>query len=90
MAKNSEVTEVNTQLKSDLSVCEKHLENVMRLNKTIESELAKFKELNSQAIKKLQEPMRDVSNMSSKATPRKWSESQRMTATGGFESSYGS
>lgn len=46
----------------------------MRINKSIESELAKFKEVNLMAIKKLQEPMRDVSNSSvPKATPRKWS-----------------
>lgn len=47
--------------------------------------------MNMTAIKKLQEPMRDLSNnYSSKMTPRKWSESSRMTATGtgGFESNY--
>lgn len=58
----------------------------MRVNKNIESELAKFKEVNLMAIKKLQEPMRDVSNSCvPKVNPRKWSESSRMTATGGFE-----
>ena len=89
LAKNNEVTEVNTQLKNDLKVCEKHLENVLRLNKAIETELSKFKAINLMAIKKLQEPMRDTSNnYSTKMTPRKWSESSRMTATGGFESNY--
>ena len=89
MAKNSEVTDVNVQLKNDLKVCEKHLENVVRLNKTIETELSKFRELNLMAIKKLQEPMRDTSNnYGLKLTPRKWSESSRMTATGGFENNY--
>ena len=37
MAKNSEVTDVNTQLRNDLKVCERHLENVMRLNKGIDT-----------------------------------------------------
>lgn len=36
MARNAEVTEVNTQLKNDLKVCEKHWDNVTRLNKNIE------------------------------------------------------
>lgn len=58
MARNSEVSEVNLQLKSDLKVCEKHLDNVTRQNKNIESELSKFKEVNLAAIKKLQEPFR--------------------------------
>ncbi len=89
MAKNNEVTDVNDQLKNDLKVCEKHLENVLRLNKTVEVELSKFKDLNLMAIKKLHEPMRDTSNnYSSKMTPRKWSECSRMTATGGFENNY--
>jgi hypothetical protein len=35
MAKNNEVTDVNTQLRNDLKVCERHLENVLRLNKNI-------------------------------------------------------
>lgn len=83
------MTDVNAQLRNDLKVSEKHLENVLKLNKTIETELLKFKELNLMAIKKLQEPMRDMSNnYSSKMTPRKWSESSKMTATGGFEGNY--
>jgi hypothetical protein len=89
LAKNSEVTEVNSQLKNDLKVCEKHLENVLKLNKTVEMELSKFKEMNMMTIKKLQETMREASNnYNTKMTPRKWSESSRMTATGGFESNY--
>ena len=76
---------MNCQLKNDLKVCEKHLENVLRLNKSIEVEVSKFREVNMIAIKKLQEPMRDISNdFASKPTPRKWSEASRMTATGGF------
>ena len=36
------------------------------------------------AIKKLQEPMKDVSNCQAVNYNRKWSNSSRMTATGGF------
>lgn len=88
MARNSEVTDVNAQLNGDLKVCERHLENVLRVNKTMEAELGKFKEVNMLAIKKLQEPMKDSSNtfaVKAPKTPRKWSESSRMTATGGFD-----
>jgi|JI61114C2RNA_FD_contig_71_1522219_length_1189_multi_2_in_0_out_0_1 hypothetical protein len=46
--------EVNLQLKNDLNVCEKHWENVVRINKNMEGELGKFKEVNLLAIKKLQ------------------------------------
>lgn len=69
----------------DLKVCERHLENVLRVNKNIEVELSKFKEVNKQAIKKLQEPMRDVSNTTTQMnrTSGKWSTASRMTATGG-------
>ena len=57
----------------------------MRVNKNIEIELTKFNELNHQTIKKLQEPMRDVSNnpLSVHRVVGKWSTSSRMTATGG-------
>lgn len=73
LAKNNEVTDVNSQLKNDLKVCERHLENVIRLNKSIEAELNKWKEVNQIAIRKLQEPMKDMSNnFVSKPTPRKW------------------
>lgn len=73
LAKNNEVTDVNSQLRNDFKVCERHLENVIRLNKSIEAELNKWKEVNQVAIRKLQEPMKDMSNnFVSKATPRKW------------------
>lgn len=36
MARNGEVTEVNVQLKNDLKVCEKHWDNVARINKNLE------------------------------------------------------
>ena len=48
---------MNCQLKNDLKVCEKHLENVLRLNKSIEVEVSKFREVNMIAIKKLSEVM---------------------------------
>jgi len=78
---------VNGQLRNDLKVCEKHLENVLRVNKNIEVELAKYHDVNTVAIKKLQEPMRDVSNTSSSVAQQnkvmgKWSTASRMTATG--------
>lgn len=43
MSKNGEITDVNTQLNNDLKVCERHLENVLRMNKSIEVELAKLR-----------------------------------------------
>ena len=53
----------------------------------MEQELVKYHDINSVTIKKLQEPMRDVSNTGSSAAQHnrvmgKWSTASRMTATG--------
>lgn len=59
-------------------MCERHLDNVGRINKAVEIEIAHMKEVNLQAIKKLQQP---VSGRScSQGTPfAKWENSSLAT-----------
>lgn len=57
LAKNNEIVEVNTQLKDDLKVCVRHLENVSRINKCVETEILQMQQVNQTVIKKLQEPI---------------------------------
>jgi Mg2+ and Co2+ transporter CorA len=35
IAKNNEIVEVNSQLKDDLTVCQRHLDNLTRNNRTL-------------------------------------------------------
>ena len=35
ISKNNEIVEINEQLSDDLKVCQRHLENVVRVNKSI-------------------------------------------------------
>lgn len=37
LSKNEEITEVNQQLNEDLKVCQRHLDNVGRINKALDS-----------------------------------------------------
>ena len=43
IGKNLETEQINYQLKKDLEVCQKHLENVQRNNRGVEDNLVKFK-----------------------------------------------
>jgi hypothetical protein len=69
------------------------LENVIRVNKNVDAELGRFRDLNLMAMKKLQEPMRDVANSThpvlemTRNSATKWNNVSRMTATGGLDSS---
>ena len=39
LGRNGEIQEVNGQLKQDLKVCERHMENVLRANRYLEEEI---------------------------------------------------
>ncbi len=80
MAKNNEIVEINSQLKEDLKVCQRHLENVVRSNKIVENELGNLHQANLTAIKKLQEPFAEkIQNFANKNT--KWELSSRATGS---------
>ena len=55
--RNLEIDEINAQLKRDLEVCQKHLENVSRVNSSVSAELQKFKKTNTFVIQKLKQPL---------------------------------
>ena len=57
ITKNLEVEDINAQLKMDLDVCKRHLENVYRANATVTEELELYKKTNMLVIKKLKKPL---------------------------------
>lgn len=73
--------EVNEKLGNDLKVCQKHEENVVRINKNMEAEIQALKETSLKAISKLQEPFSNVTNQPFPNPPTyaKWSMSSRAT-----------
>lgn len=87
IAKNNEIADVNQQLREDLKVCQRHLENVGRINKSIENEVQCLLETNLKAINKLQEPFANRNNANSYIPSGKWGNTSRITdyETGDFE-----
>lgn len=89
LSKNNEIMEVNEKLGNDLKVCQKHQENVVRVNKNMEAEIQGLKETNLKAISKLQEPFSNLSNQPFPNPPTyaKWTMSSRATNfdTGDFD-----
>lgn len=65
IAKNNEITEVNDQLRDDLTVCQRHLDNLTRVNKSLESEINSLHQTNLKAISKLREPFANKHNYNS-------------------------
>lgn len=62
ISKNNEITEVNEQLSDDLKVCERHLDNLARVNKSLETEIKTLHDTNIKAISKLREPFTSRTN----------------------------
>ena len=71
----------------DLKVCQRHLDNVSRVNKSLEAETEGLKDTNLKAISKLQEPLANRTNTTYYAPTGKWATSSRATdfETGEFE-----
>ena len=92
LTKNNEIAEVNQKLSTDLKVCQKHQENVSKLNRNLDNEIAHLKETSLKAISKLQEPFNfrpAASPFNNSTNYAKWSASSRATdfQTGDFERS---
>jgi hypothetical protein len=90
LTKNNEIAEVNEKLVNDMKVCEKHQENVQKINKNLDVEIQKLKETSLKAISKLQEPLNYKPNgapFTNVHNFTKWSFSSRATdfETGDFE-----
>ena len=62
LSKNNEISDVNEKLSNDLKVCQRHQENVQKINKNLDLEVAHLKEMSQKAINKLQEPFNFRSN----------------------------
>ena len=77
IAKNNEIVEINEQLREELKVCQRHLENVGRVNKSLENEVQSLHETNIKAISKLQEPFGNRTN--SYLPSGKWGTTSRVT-----------
>lgn len=60
------------QLKDDLKVCKKHLENVCRVNRQVENELVQIEEGSLMAIKKMQAPISNRASQGAKWTCASW------------------
>ena len=43
ITKNNEISEVNEKLNTDLNVCQKHQENVLKINKSLDGEIQRLK-----------------------------------------------
>lgn len=91
LAKNSEIVEVNAQLKDDLAVCQRHLDNLARLNRSLEGEIGTLHQTNLKAISKLREPFANRASgqlpQPSSSSYEKWAGASRATnfETGDFE-----
>ena len=96
LTKNNEIADVNEKLSGDLSVCQKHQENVQKINKNLDLEVQQLKDTSLKAISKLQQPFNFKSNQSpfnniinvqNTHNMTKWSYSSRATdfETGEFE-----
>lgn len=77
LGRNEEIKEVNAQLVQDLKVCQRHMENVLRVNRNMEEEIVLFHQANLNAIAKLQQPF---TNRTNRSLPQ-----SRSQATGGWE-----
>lgn len=77
---------MNEQLREDLKVCQRHLENVGRVNKALENEVQGLQETSIKAINKLQEPFSNRTNYNYQSAS-KWGNTSRVTdyETGDFE-----
>lgn len=86
ISKNNEILDMNEQLREDLKVCQRHLENVGRVNKGLESEVQGLHETNLKAISKLHEPFSNRTNYGYQPSG-KWGNTSRVTdyETGDFE-----
>ena len=62
MGRNDEIKEVNGQLGQDLRVCQRHMENVLRVNRGMEEEIALLQQTSMKAIAKLQQPLNNRTN----------------------------
>lgn len=84
-SKNNEIENINQQLDDDLQVCKRHLENVGKINKSLDCEIQILKEVSQKAISKLQEPFSNRTN-----TYGKWGNSSRLTTSesGEWEKTY--
>lgn len=93
LAKNNEIAEVNEQLKDDLAVCQRHLDNLSRVNRSLEEEIGCFHQANLKTINKLREPFANRTTSQTQqqplpaAYPEKWGAASRATdfETGDFE-----
>ena len=81
ISKNNEILEINEQLSDDLKVCQRHLENVARVNKSIETEIQQLHDTNVKAITKLQDPFTNRTNISNfvPSGTGKWGTTSRAT-----------
>lgn len=86
ISKNNEILDVNEQLREDLKVCQRHLENVGRVNKALENEVQGLHETSLKAISKLNEPFSNRTNFAYQPSG-KWGNTSRVTdyETGDFE-----
>ena len=90
LTKNNEIADVNEKLSEDLKVCQKHQENVQKINKNLDLEVQQLKENSLKAISKLQEPFAFRNNQvpfTNIHNLTKWSFSSKATnfETGDFE-----
>jgi hypothetical protein len=81
MGKNNEIIDVNNQLNDDLKVCQRHLDNVCRVNKTLEAEIQGLKDTTVRAISKLQIPLNKNNSSSNplNSSSGKWGVTSRVT-----------
>jgi chromosome segregation ATPase len=91
LAKNNEIKEVNSQLNDDLAVCHRHLENLTRVNRSLEGEVGTLHATNLKAIVRLRQPFANRTNGESSGEKwggDKWGVASRATnfETGEFES----
>lgn len=77
---------MNEQLREDLKVCQRHLENVGRVNKSLENEVQGLHETSLKAISKLNQPFSNRTNFAYMSSG-KWGTTSRVTdyETGDFE-----
>lgn len=75
---------MNEQLRDDLKVCQRHLENVGRINRSLDTEVQGLQTTNAKAIERLKLPF---TNRASPPLNAKWGVSSRETnyETGDFD-----
>ncbi len=77
ITRNSEIGEVNQQLGEDLKVCQRHQDNVQRINKQMQAELQAVSETTIKVISRLKSPLNNRTNLSGSGD--KWACSSRST-----------